>query len=136
MSKRHEKHRERVGLISSMGRHLARRSGSCCELCAVCGVPLGPWEVPPLLAEPELDRTIFVCAICKEQLTHPKKVDPKHWHCLHHSVWSKVPAVQVTSVAMLRKLIKEDWAEELLEQVYVEPEVIAWIDAALLEDWS
>jgi protein PhnA len=118
-----------------MGKALARRSGACCELCQLCKVALGPWEVPPLLEEPDLARTIFVCGICKDQLEHPKKIDPNHWHCLHKSVWSEIMAVQVTSVAMLHKLKNEDWATELLELLYLEPEVSAWVEAALAEDW-
>lgn len=136
MSKRHEKHRERAGQLSNMGKYLARRAGSCCELCLHCSVALSPWEVPPLQAEPDPDRTIFVCDICRQQLEQPNKIDANHWHCLHKSVWSKVPAVQVIGVAMLHKLKDEDWSQELLEQLYLEPEVSEWVEQALAEAWS
>lgn len=135
MSKGHDKHQERVGLVGSLGKALARRSGSCCEMCLRCGVALAPWEVPPVKAEPDIDRAIFVCDECKSQMTHPKKIDPNHWHCLHKSVWSDVTAVKVTAVAMLQRLQSEDWAEELIEQVYLEPEEQAWVEKALNEEW-
>ena len=53
---------------------------------------------------------------------------PTHWHCLNHAVWSEVPAVQVMSVRLLRRLTgtKQHWAEELLEQAYLEPDLEEW----------
>jgi protein PhnA len=91
--------------------------------------------VPPLLPEPELDRTIFVCDICRQQLELPKNMDAKHWRCLHKSVWSKVPVVQVVCTALLHKLKSEDWAVDLLEQLYLAPEVSEWVEQVLAAEW-
>ena len=131
MSKGHDKYIERVGLISSLGKPLARRSGSCCELCLQCSVPLSPWEVPPFEEEPVPERAVFICDTCKQQIRNPKKLDANHWHCLHKTVWSEEPAVKVTALLVLHYLSSEEWVQALLEQVYLSPEESEWVDSAL-----
>ncbi|ARU54724.1 hypothetical protein OLMES_0621 [Oleiphilus messinensis] len=133
MSKGHDKHLKRVGLISLLGKDLARRSGACCELCLECGVALQPFEIPPLSETPELDRTLFLCAVCRGNIEKPKRMDILHWRCLSKSVWSEVPAVQVMAVRILSYLKDEPWAGELLDQVYLEPDLQDWINAAGLD---
>ena len=123
-----ERHRERQNALAAFGKDLARRARSACELCEATGVPLQPYEVPPPPAQPEFDQCAFLCETCREQLEHPARRDADHWRCLNNSVWSQVAAVQVLAVRMLRELTKrETWAEELLEQVYLEPDIEAWV---------
>ena len=124
-----ERHRERQNALAAFGKDLARRARSRCELCEASGVPLHPYEVPPAPAEPEFESCVLVCEACGEQLDHPARRDANHWRCLNKTVWSQVGAVQVLAVRMLRELAEhENWATELLEQVYVTPEVQAWLE--------
>ena len=127
MATRLEKHRERLNALSLLGRDLTRRAGSKCELCEAAGVKLQPYEVEPVPAEPELDHCLFICETCSHQLDNPKQIDANHWRCLGKSMWSEVPAVQVTSILMLRRLAPLEWAEELLEQAYLSDEVEQWL---------
>lgn len=127
MAKRLDKYKERQQKVSMFGKTLVRRSKSCCELCSESGVKLQVFEVPPTYEEPELDSCILICDTCREQLENPKRIDASHWRCLNNAVWSEIPAVQVASVRILRQLAqKYDWADDLLEQAFLDPEVEQW----------
>ena len=129
MAKGYDRHQERLAALSSLGRELARRSRATCELCETSGVKLSVFEVPPAPEEPEVTRCIFICDTCKEQIENPKRMEANHWRCLNNAMWSEVPAAQVMAVIMLHRLAKsEDWATDLLDQLYLDEEVQAWVD--------
>ena len=117
----------RQNMLSRFAKDLVRRSRSRCELCSKSGVRLDAYELAPLPEEPHVDGCLFLCEECRKQIDTPKKMKRAHWRCLNHSVWAEVPAVQVMSVRLLRRLAKtERWAEELLEHAYLEPELEEW----------
>lgn len=129
MSKSHEKHLQRVNDLTLLGKNLARRSHSKCELCAETGVSLAAYEVPPVPSAPDIDKTVFICKTCTTQIENPKQMDANHWHGLTAAVWSTVPVVQVIAVRVLERLKdKEGWAEDLYDQLYLEPDVQEWVD--------
>lgn len=131
MSKAADKHQARINEINSFGKDLARRSKSHCELCDQHGVKLVVKEVPPESKEPEFDQCIFICETCVEKIKQLKKPDINYWHCLHHSIWSDVPAVQVMAVLIAEKIKeKASFAEELLDQVYLTEELNEWLEKA------
>lgn len=133
MSRGHDRHQERHHGLSLYGKDLVRRCSSHCELCDAHGVKLGIYEVPPVPVEPDIDHCTMICTTCQEQIDRPKSRDNNHWRCLNSSVWSSVPAVKVLSVAMLNKIAEqEEWAQELLEQVYLEADEQEWIDKVTL----
>ena len=119
---------QRQNMLSRFAKDLVRRSRSKCELCEKSGAKLEIYELPPLADEPHPDACLFICESCLKQIDTPKKMIPSYWRCLNNALWSEVPAVQVMSVRMLRRLAKNDqhWAEELLEQAYLEPELEEW----------
>ncbi len=118
----------RQNMLSRLAKDLVRRSRSKCELCEKSGVKLEALELLPLEEEPCVDGSIFICDECHKQIITPKKMIPAHWRCLNNALWSEVPAVQVMSVRILRRLEKSGhhWAEELLENAYLEPELEEW----------
>lgn len=123
------KHQERQSALSLLGKDLARRAKSKCEICEASGVPLSIYEVVPVPSEPDYDHCLMLCETCKTQLENPKRLEPNHWRCLTKSIWSQIPAVQVVSLRQLRKLSeKQDWAIEALEHAYIEPEIESWAD--------
>ncbi|MBN0988018.1 phnA protein [Amphritea pacifica] len=127
MSKGHARHQERHHGLSQFGKDLVRRCGSKCELCDSHGVKLVVYEVPPIEPEPNYDHCIMICETCQGQLDRPKTIDPAYWRFLATSMWSSVAPVKVISVALLRHLAKQqDWADALLEQVYMEEDERAW----------
>ncbi|MCP4130065.1 MAG: phnA protein [bacterium] len=133
MAKGYDQHKNRMEAISSLGKDLTRRSGSRCELCSASGVPLKAFEVPPEPAEPELNSCVFICENCTEQIENPKKFDQNHWRGLNSVMWSEITAVQVMTVRLLQKIAQdESWAGELLEELYLDPEIEEWVNKASL----
>jgi len=131
MSKGAEKHQARISELNDFGKDLARRSKSHCELCDAHGVKLAIFEVPPVPKTPEFDHCIFICENCKTQIEKPKQMDTNYWHCLHTSIWSEVPAVQVMAVLMAKRVAeKASFAEDLLDQVYLDADIQEWIEKA------
>lgn len=127
MGKGYETHQARVAALQALGKDLARRAKSKCELTGAAGVPLRPYEVPPVAAEPDLERTLLLCEACHEVLEQPKRLAGRAWQGLAEVVWSEMPAVQVVAWRMLQCLAKrEDWAREVMEEVFLDPEVEAW----------
>ena len=118
----------RQNILSRFAKDLVRRSRSRCELCEKGGVKLEVFELPPFEEEPFVDGCIFICEECHKQIDHPKKMIPSHWRCLNNALWSEVPVVQVMSVRILRRLVKTEhhWAQELLEQSYLESDLEEW----------
>ncbi len=127
------KHQERQDALSLLGKDLARRAKSKCEICAASAVPLAIFEVAPVPSEPDYDHCLMLCETCRTQLENPKRQDPNHWRCLTKSIWSQIPAVQVVSLRELRKLAqKQDWAAEALENAYLTPDIEHWAEAEKL----
>ncbi|MFT6916373.1 MAG: protein PhnA [Motiliproteus sp.] len=128
MAKGLHDHQLRNQGLSKFGKDLTRRAGSCCELCEAGGVKLSIHEVPPVPVDPDYDYCTFLCEHCIEQLEYPKRRDSDYWYFLSKRVWHEVPAVQVLAVWMCRQLSNDaPWAAELLEQLYLPPEIDAWL---------
>lgn len=111
---------------------LQTRSGSKCELCASTSA-LSIYPVTPNAGE-SAEKHILVCQTCEQQLNNPKKIDINHWRCLKDSMWTPEPAVQVVAWRMLTQLRDEGWPQELLEMLYLEPDVKAWAEATETND--
>jgi len=111
----------------SIDKVLMERSGGVCELCG-SSENLSEFTVAPK------DEKILVCGTCSEQLNDESKVDANHWRCLNDSMWSVEPAVQVVVYRMLNQLKSEGWPQDLLDQMYMEPEVIAWAKEGMADE--
>jgi len=116
----------------SVNAELETRSGSKCELCAATE-NLTVYEVPPV-SEPDLETSILICETCQQQIDNPDLLEAHHWHCLNDSMWSQVPAVQVMAWRMLSRLSSETWAQDLLDMLYLEDDLLAWAKAGVQTD--
>ena len=133
MAKGYELHQARMMALQALGKDLTRRAKSKCELTGASGIPLRPYEVPPVGEEPDIERTLLIFAECCEMLEHPERLAGRSWQCLAEAVWSVMPAVQVVAWRMLEELAKrEDWASEVLDGVFLDPEVEFWARSAKL----
>lgn len=111
----------------SIDKVLMERSGGLCELC-------GSNEELSVFAVAPKNDEIVVCSTCSEQLNDASKVDANHWRCLNDSMWSVEPAVQVVVYRMLNQLKSEGWPQDLLDQMYMEPEVLEWAKEGMADE--
>ncbi|MCI2395336.1 alkylphosphonate utilization protein [Aliiroseovarius sediminis] len=91
-----------------------------CPLCA-SAAPLSSFPVPGGPADASAD----ICATCAAQIDGTP--EENHWRGLASSMWSEDVAVQVLSVRMLKRL-DAPWAQDLLDQVYLDEDTQAWVD--------
>ena len=111
----------------SIERELSNRSGSKCELCSVTE-NLKVYEVLPTKKN-GVDESILACGNCINQIENPETVDLNHWRCLNDSMWSEQTAVQVVAWRMLSRLRSAGWPQELLDQMYLDEDTLAWAQA-------
>lgn len=110
-----------------MANESTERSKNGCELCKSTAA-INVYEVAPK-TQNNADQTIFICSKCVAQIDKKEALDPVHWHCLSESMWSEIPAVQVTAWRMLNRLRNESWAAENLDMLYLDDETLAWAKA-------
>jgi protein PhnA len=115
--------------LSHLAPTLHARANGRCELCGATD-DLAVHLVPPV-TEAVADRAVLVCGTCRGPLTGGPDVDTKHWYGLREAIWTEVPAVQVTAWRLLAGLREEPWAHELLDQVYLDEDMLSWARAGL-----
>lgn len=93
------------------------------EICELCGAGAdGEYHVAPR------ENVVKLCSTCQTAMAGPVP-DAPHWQCLQGAIWSDVPAVQVTAWRGLQALRREAWAQDLLDTVYLAPDVQVWAEA-------
>jgi protein PhnA len=103
---------------------LLERSNNNCELCSADN-ELEVYQVPPS-RDGSADQCVLLCKTCLGQINDPASTDVNHWRCLNDSMWSQLPAVQVMVWRQLNALSSESWAQDLLNMLYLEDEVMTW----------
>ena len=100
---------------------LKERSTNC-ELCGSQN------QLEAFLISPKTELTAensaLLCSQCIELIQNDQFND-NHWFCLNDSAWTQEAPVQVLVFRLLSK-IPEDWARELLDQIYIEDSVKDW----------
>ncbi|OUR79030.1 PhnA protein [Alphaproteobacteria bacterium 46_93_T64] len=110
---------------------LQARSENKCELCGSTET-LSAFEVTQA-PDTSSESSAYLCTTCQDQITTPATADTAHWQCLSESMWSEAAAVKVLAWRMLRYLRSESWAQDLLDMLYLEDEVLAWAEAGEME---
>jgi protein PhnA len=113
----------------SIEAQLKERSGNRCELCGSTD-DIDIFEVDS--ADGSAEKSIMICGKCATLMDDPSK-DTDHWRCLNESMWSTVPAVQVTAYRILKSIAGEGWPQDMLDMFYMEPEVQEWVDTLCAE---
>ncbi len=108
----------------SIETELRTRSGATCELCKTT-YNLSVYTVHPKKEE-SLDNSTLLCQNCQDQIESSIPIDKHHWHCLSESMWSPIPCIQVLSWRLLNRLSGESWAQNALDSLYLEDDVLAW----------
>lgn len=128
MARGRDQHHARLQAVQQLGRNLARRSRSLCELCGTRGV-LRVIEVAPLPEHPNEDAAILVCESCMSHMV-AKKPDPTPLRFLEQTVWSEVIPIQLAAIQLLRALAKQDvtWAIDCLDGLWLDDSIQAKLD--------
>ena len=133
MAKGKEKHTQRQADLRLLGREIARRAKSRCELCRV-QTSLSVVELSPFPEEPDLDSALMLCSSCTTLAQSPPDVQCKplntslqRYSFLNEAVWSDIAPVQIAAVRSLQLLAAHgaSWARELEETLYLSPDVEA-----------
>ncbi|MFN7224861.1 MAG: alkylphosphonate utilization protein [Paracoccaceae bacterium] len=91
--------------------------------CVLCAAP----DATPVSLAPGED-VAALCAVCATALSGEITPGPR-WRCLGDAVWSEDAAIQIAAFRLLKALPGEPWAVELLETVYLDPDVLAQAQA-------
>jgi protein PhnA len=95
--------------------------------CAVCAAaPASLTDLAPG------DDQVLLCDTCSGALAGAITPGPR-WRCLGDAIWAAEPATQIAAYRLLAALPGEPWAVDLLDSVYLEPEVLARATAGLGE---
>ncbi len=103
---------------------LLERSGSACELCTSTD-NLAAYTIPPSI-EDGLDNSVLVCSTCKSQIDKSNEMDTNHWRSLTETMWNENAPVQVMAWRMLARLNNESWAQDAIDMLYLEDDVLTW----------
>ena len=101
---------------------LENRAGHKCELCESSGL----LSMIALGDEKDVSRSVCICDKCDLSISENDLSDHNHWRCLNNSMWSEHSVVKVLSYRLLCGLRSEAWASDLLEQIYLDEEELAW----------
>ena len=130
MAKGYELNKKRQDELNMLGRELARRSGSKCELCLTAGTRLNVFEVPPASGDTDSGKCVFICDTCLSGIFDPLKLID-HWRCLNERIWSDLKPVKIISAIILRKIsVKISWAADIMDEVYLDEEENEWINSS------
>lgn len=101
---------------------ILQRSEGRCELCTSLN-QTSVYELED--GEVEL-RRLMLCSLCQNGIDSEVPLAGGHWFCLESSIWSEHPAVQVMSYRLLERHSNTLWAKGILEQVYLDEDVLSW----------
>jgi protein PhnA len=105
----------------ALSQTLESRCNGRCELCSEKNAVI-EYTVSPKSDQPE--NQVAICTICETNFTNLNARD--HWQCLSGSIWSAEPAVQALSYRILFGMKDQSWANDILEMVDLDENVISW----------
>lgn len=92
-------------------------------VCALCAAA----DAAPVVLAPGED-VALLCPICAAAVSGDIKPGPR-WRCLGDAIWSEEAATQIAAWRLLQALPGEAWAADLLDTVYLDPEVLKRAEA-------
>ncbi len=131
MSKGKQQHKQRLNDLNLLGRELARRSKSRCEMCRN-QKPLFITELMPTPETPDIESALLLCSSCQHLAKEPQNNPSlstinslQNYSFLNDAVWSETAPVQIVAIRNVRFLAKEGaiWAQDLNDSLYVSPEI-------------
>ncbi|MCT4615791.1 MAG: PhnA domain-containing protein [Marinifilaceae bacterium] len=80
------------------------------------------------------DLEICVCAKCKEELLNIDENNANYWRCLNTTMWSTVPAVQVSIYRLLNSIKSNQWAADMIDMMYLEDDVLELAKKGIVDE--
>jgi protein PhnA len=113
---------------------LQARADGKCELCAatedLAAHPVAPHDTATA------ETAALLCATCHGQIVGDDDVDADHWRCLSTAMWSEHAPVKVLAYRLLKRLGDQGWASDLLGQIYLDDDTLAWAEAGVAAEAS
>lgn len=106
----------------SISAKLSERNEGICELCNSNAATVAYLVAPR--KEEEIENQVALCTTCFDNMSHQDAKD--YWRCLEGSIWSATPAVQALSYRILFSLKETDWAEQVINSVELDENIIQW----------
>lgn len=102
---------------------------SRCELCTSdAKITIFPLDAG---GESTADKGVHLCETCRPPIEAGGPLEGAHWFCLNEAVWSEHAPVQVLSYRLLHRMGGAAWATDLLDQVYLDEELLAWAQSGV-----
>lgn len=114
----------------SLESKLQERAQGQCELCTSTEHSLSSYGIKPERGSDESDH-VLLCAQCLKDIDSDEIGNEIHWRCLNESIWSEIDGVKVLSYRQLKKLHTTDWANDLLDMMYMQDDLMAWAEAGI-----
>ncbi len=103
---------------------LDERSEQACELCF--STEALQYKLVAPKSNEVSENMLVICEKCSEEQLKTE-LNEQYWRKLNDSLWTQIPAVQVSIYRLLNRL-KSDWAKDLQSQMYLEPHTQEWAD--------
>lgn len=102
------------------------RCGGMCELCNAESAT-HEYTVTPKAGD-TIDEQVALCDTCFSDLD--AVANKSHWRCLEGSIWSAEAPVQALSLRLLQKINTESWANDVINSVDLDEDVVNWAMSA------
>lgn len=70
----------------------------------------------------------MLCSKCIDQISSTE-LDFNHFRVLADTMWNENPGIKVLAYRLLKRLSSEQWAQDLLDMIYLEDDVKEWADS-------
>ncbi|HET9429600.1 MAG TPA: PhnA domain-containing protein [Chitinophagaceae bacterium] len=106
--------------------NLSERCGGICELCN--NLPaVHEYTVSPR-ADDLIENQVALCDTCLSAMDEKDKGN--YWRCLEGSIWNPEPGIQALSYRLLQIYKDEDWANDAINSVELDENIIQWAMSA------
>jgi protein PhnA len=112
MSKGRQKHQDYLGALSLLGKDLARRAKSKCELSEEAGT-LVTYDLEGPDSAPSMEHVLLVSPVVQGYLDGGK-FEAESLRYLENVVWSTEPAIRHAAIRLLER-IEAPWAHDAID---------------------
>lgn len=109
-----------------MNPKLSERNQNLCELCNTNNCHI-EYTVSPR-KDDMIENQVALCDTCFKNLNTENIGD--YWRYLEGSIWSTTPSVQALSYRILSTYKNQDWANDVLNSINLDDNVIQWAMSA------